>query len=57
MLMHTYCKIILFMHSVTLTQTEKGYAPPIEHIAVPKRIATEMGVYYLCLIFTSYMYI
>lgn len=35
----------LFTCSMTLTQTERGYPPAIEHIAKPIYIKNEMGMY------------
>ena len=29
--------------SMTLTQTEKGYPPPIEHVGIPASIRNEKG--------------
>ena len=35
--------LTLFFCSMTLTQTEKGYPPPIEHIGIPTSIREEKG--------------
>lgn len=34
---------VLFSFSMTLSQTERGYAPPVEHIRNPNIIKEEMG--------------
>ena len=31
------------LFSMTLTQTEKGYPPPIEHVGIPAAIREEKG--------------
>lgn len=40
----------LFTCSMTLTQTERGYPPAIEHIAKPIYIKNEMGMYQFSLL-------
>jgi hypothetical protein len=36
---------MLSISRTTLSQTEKGYAPPIEHIGKPICVKNEMGEY------------
>ena len=40
---------VISIYSMTLTQTEKGYPPPIEHVGIPASIREEKGKLYIVL--------
>lgn len=46
--------LLFFFSSSTLTETQKGYPPAIEHIGIPKSVIQEKGMsYVLCQILSE----
>jgi hypothetical protein len=40
---HLHVKVKYFFDSMTLTQTERGYPPVVEHVGKPVTVRREMG--------------
>ena len=51
--MYKIQSITIFIYSMTLTQTEKGYPPPIEHVGIPASIREEKGKFNITLLYKS----